>query len=266
VRLSPACNAIERFPAPTRIDGRVELRKESAMVRTTRMVGLIGGMSWESSAEYYRILNQGVRDRLGPTASARCLLWSFDFSEIEALQHKGDWAGLTVLMVDAARRLEAGGADVLLICTNTMHRMAPAVQAAVGVPLIHIADPTAERIKAAGFGTVGLLGTAFTMEQDFYRGRLSGGHGLRVLVPGNEDRSLVHRIIYEELVAGEITARSREVYRGVIARLVEAGAEAVILGCTEIMLLVRPEDSPVPIFDTTALHAEAAVEFALSEN
>ena len=229
-----------------------------------RMIGLIGGMSWESSAEYYRILNRGVRDRLGPTASARCLLWSFDFSEIEALQHKGDWEGLTVRMIDAARRLEAGGAEMLLICTNTMHRMAPAVQAAVRVPLLHIADPTAHRIRAAGFGRVGLLGTAFTMEQDFYKGRLSGEHGLEVLVPGEEDRATVHEIIYEELVAGKVTAPSRDAYRGVIARLVQRGAEAVILGCTEIMLLVRPEDSPVPIFDTTAIHAEAAIEFALA--
>ncbi|MDO6415470.1 aspartate/glutamate racemase family protein [Sphingomonas sp. BIUV-7] len=229
-----------------------------------RMIGLIGGMSWESSAEYYRLLNQGVRDRLGPTASARCLLWSFDFSEIEALQHRGDWAGLSVRMIDAARRLEAAGADVLLICTNTMHRMADEVQAAVGVPLLHIADPTAERIKAAGYRTIGLLGTAFTMEQDFYKGRLAERHGLNVIVPGDADRATVHRIIYDELVAGQVTADSRDAYRGVIARLVAAGAEAVILGCTEIMLLVRPEDSAVPLFDTTALHAEAAVGAALA--
>jgi aspartate racemase len=228
------------------------------------MIGLIGGMSWESSAEYYRILNQGVRDRLGPTASARCLLWSFDFAEIEALQHKGDWDALTAHMVDAARRLEAGGAEVLLICTNTMHRMAPAVQAAVRVPLLHIADPTAQRIKAAGFGTVGLLGTAFTMEHDFYKGRLAERHGLSVIVPGDEDRATVHRIIYEELVAGKVIPASRDAYRAVIGRLAAAGAQAVILGCTEIMLLVRPEDSPVPVFDTTALHAQAAVEIALA--
>jgi aspartate racemase len=228
------------------------------------MIGLIGGMSWESSAEYYRILNQGVRDRLGPTASARCLLWSFDFAEIEALQHKGDWDALTAHMVDAARRLEAGGAEVLLICTNTMHRMAPAVQAAVRVPLLHIADPTAQRIKAAGFDTVGLLGTAFTMEHDFYKGRLAEQHGLSVIVPGDEDRATVHRIIYEELVAGKVIPASRDAYRAVIGRLATAGAQAVILGCTEIMLLVRPEDSPVPVFDTTALHAQAAVEIALA--
>lgn len=229
-----------------------------------RMIGLIGGMSWESSAEYYRILNQGVRDRLGPTASARCLLWSFDFSEIEALQHKGDWQGLSARMVDAARRLEAAGAEMLLICTNTMHRMAPAVQAAVRIPLLHIADPTAERIKTEGLTRVGLLGTAFTMEHDFYKGRLSEVHGLNVIVPGDEDRATVHRIIYEELVAGKVTAASRDAYRAVIARLVEDGAEAIILGCTEIMLLVRPEDSPVPLFDTTRIHAEAAIAAALN--
>ncbi|ATY31634.1 aspartate/glutamate racemase family protein [Sphingomonas psychrotolerans] len=229
-----------------------------------RMIGLIGGMSWESSAEYYRILNQGVRDRLGPTASARCLLWSFDFSEIEALQHQGDWQGLIARMVDAARRLEAVGAEMLLICTNTMHRMAPEVQAAVRIPLLHIADPTAERIKAEGFGKVGLLGTAFTMEHDFYKGRLSERHGLEVIVPRDADRITVHRIIYEELVAGKVIASSRDAYRAVIARLVEDGAEAIILGCTEIMLLVRPEDSPVPLFDTTRIHAEAAISAALN--
>lgn len=230
-----------------------------------RTIGLIGGMSWESSAEYYRILNQGVRDRRGPTASARCLLWSFDFAEIEALQHRGDWDGLADRMADAARRLEGAGADLLMICTNTMHRLAPQVEAAVGIPLLHIADPTADRIRAAGLGTVGLLGTAFTMEQDFYKGRLRERHGLDVIVPGPEDRATVHRVIYEELVAGRIEAASREAYRSIIGRLVEEGAEAVILGCTEIMLLIGPQDSPVPIFDTTALHAQAAIERALAD-
>lgn len=229
-----------------------------------RTIGLIGGMSWESSAEYYRLLNQGVRDRLGPTTSASCLLWSFNFAEIEALQHRGDWDGLTARMVDAAQRLEAGGADALLICTNTMHRMADAVQDAVGVPLLHIADPTAERIASAGIRTVGLLGTAFTMEHDFYKGRLAQKYGLSVLVPDADDRATVHRIIYQELVAGKVLPESREAYRAIIARLVEAGAEGIILGCTEIMLLVRPEDSAVPVFDTTALHAAAAVEMALA--
>jgi aspartate racemase len=231
-----------------------------------KTIGLIGGMSWESSAEYYRIVNQGVRDRLGPTASARCLLWSFDFSEIERLQHEGDWSGLTERMTDAARRLETAGADLLLICTNTMHRMADAVQQAVSIPLLHITDPTADRIKAAGLRRIGLLGTAFTMEQDFYKGRLAGKYGLDVLVPGEAQRAAVHRIIYEELVAGVITKVSRAAYRDVIAQLVARGAEGVILGCTEIMLLVRPEDSAVPLFDTTALHAHAAVDHALVEH
>lgn len=230
-----------------------------------RTIGLIGGMSWESSAEYYRILNQGVRDRLGPTASARCLLWSFDFSEIEALQHRGDWEELTARLVDAARKLERAGADILLICTNTMHRVAPAIEAAVQVPLLHIADPTAERIKAADLRRVGLLGTAFTMEQDFYKGRLAERHGLEVIVPNAQDRATIHRVIYEELVAGQIVPASRDACRAVIARLVDAGAQAVILGCTEIMLLVRPEDSTVPLFDTTALHAQAAIEKALAD-
>lgn len=230
-----------------------------------RTIGLIGGMSWESSAEYYRILNEGIRDRLGPTASARCLLWSFNFAEIEDLQHRGDWTGLTALMVDAARRLETGGADVLLICTNTMHRMATDIQASVNVPLLHIADPTAKRIKASGFEKVGLLGTAFTMEHAFYKGRLADQHGLSVVVPNQEDRATVHRVIYEELVAGKILPASRDAYRAIIARMVEAGAEAVILGCTEIMLLVQPKDSKVPIFDTTAIHAAAAIEMALAD-
>lgn len=228
------------------------------------MIGMLGGMSWESSAEYYRLLNHGVRDRLGPTASARCLLWSFDFAEIEALQHRGDWDALGDRLVDAAQRLETGGAEGLLICTNTMHRLAAQVEAAVDIPLLHIADPTAARIKAAGFATVGLLGTAFTMEQPFYKDRLAARYGLRVLVPDAADREAVHRVIYEELVAGKVLAESRAAYRVVIERLVAAGAEAVILGCTEIMLLIGAADSPVPVFDTTALHAAAAVDWLLA--
>ncbi len=228
-----------------------------------RIIGLIGGLSWESSAEYYRIINEGVRARLGGLHSARCLMWSFDFAEIEALQHAGRWDEATTLMIDAARRLERGGADFVVICTNTMHRMADAVQAAISLPLLHIADPTAERIRAAGLHRVGLLGTAFTMEQAFYKGRLAEHFGLEVLVPGDEDRALVHRIIYDELVQGKVEPTSRAAYRAVIAGLVGRGAEAIILGCTEIMLLVRPEDSAVPLFDTTTLHAEAAVELAL---
>lgn len=229
-----------------------------------RTIGLIGGMSWESSAEYYRILNRGVRDRMGPSASARCLLWSFDFAEIERLQHDGEWDALTARMIDAARRLETAGAEVLLICTNTMHRMADAVQQAVSVPLLHIVDPTAEAIKAAGLRRIALLGTAFTMEQDFYKGRLRDLHGLEVIVPDAEDRATVHRIIYDELIAGKVLPASRLAYRDVIARLVAAGSEAVILGCTEIMLLIGAKDSHVPVFDTTALHAEAAVAAALA--
>ncbi len=227
------------------------------------VIGLMGGMSWESSAEYYRIINQTVRDRLGGLRSARCLMWSFDFGEIEALQHAGRWEDAAALLADAARRLERGGADFLLICTNTMHRMAEQVQAAARIPLLHIADATAARVEAQGIRRVGLLGTAFTMEQDFYKGRLQRA-GLHVLVPDAEDRAVVHRVIYDELVQGRVEPASRDAYREVIARLAGRGAEAVILGCTEIMLLVGPGDSPVPIFDTTRIHAEAAVERALS--
>lgn len=229
-----------------------------------KLIGLIGGMSWESSAEYYRIINELVRDRFGGLHSAKCLMWSFDFAEIEALQYAGRWDDATIEMIKAAQSLERGGADFLLICTNTMHRMADEVQAAINIPLIHIADPTAERIKTAGLKKVGLLGTAFTMEQDFYKGRLINQHGLEVLIPNDDDRKTVHRIIYDELVQGEVKETSRRMYRDVIARLVGQGAEAVILGCTEIMLLVRPEDSAVPIYDTTAIHAEAAVERAIT--
>lgn len=229
-----------------------------------KVIGLIGGMSWESSAEYYRLINQMVRARLGGMRSARCLMWSFDFGEIEALQHAGRWDDAAAEMIAAAHRLERGGADLIVICTNTMHRMADQVQAAIGLPLLHIADPTAERIVRAGLRTVGLLGTAFTMEQAFYKGRLVERYGLHVLVPGDEDRALVHRVIYDELVQGRVEPSSRQAYRDVIDRLVERGAEAVILGCTEIMLLVQPGDSVVPLFDTTALHAEAAVDLALA--
>jgi aspartate racemase len=228
------------------------------------VIGLIGGMSWESSAEYYRIINREVRNRLGGVHSARSLMWSVDFGEIERLQHQGDWDELTNRMKDAAIRLQRGGADFVLLCTNTMHLMADAVADAIGIPLLHIADPTAEKIKAAGFRKVGLLGTAFTMEQDFYKGRLESVFGLEVLVPDAEDRRVVHEVIYKELVAGEIRRESRIAYREVIARLVAAGAEAIILGCTEIMLLVSAQDSAVPLFDTTTIHAIAAVDRALA--
>jgi len=228
-----------------------------------RVIGLIGGMSWESSAAYYRIINELVRERLGGMHSARCLMWSFDFAEIETLQHDGKWDEAGALLIDAAQRLERGGADFLLICTNTMHRLAGPMAAAVGIPLLHIADPTAARIQAQGMRRVGLLGTAFTMEQDFYKGRLQQNFGLDVLVPDAADRATVHRIIYEELVQGRVLPASRAAFREIIARLVDKGAEAIILGCTEIMLLVTQGDSEVPLFDTTALHAEAAVNLAL---
>jgi aspartate racemase len=227
-------------------------------------IGLIGGMSWESSAEYYRIINQEMTRRLGGVHSARCLLWSVDFDEIKRLQHEGDWAQLAELMREAALRLERGGADFIVLCTNTMHRLASEISSAVNIPLLHIADPTAERIKAAGLHRIGLLGTAFTMEQDFYKGRLQQRHGLEVMVPGSEDRRTVHEIIYKELVLGQLKPESRQAYREIIARLVEQGAQAVILGCTEIMLLVTGADSAVPLFDTTTIHAVAAVDYALN--
>jgi aspartate racemase len=227
------------------------------------VIGLIGGMSWESSVEYYRIINREVRNRLGGVHSARSLMWSVDFGEIERLQHRGDWVELTKRMQDAGLRLQRGGADFVVLCTNTMHLMADEIAAAIDIPLLHIADPTAEKIKAAGFHKVGLLATAFTMEKDFYKGRLEKGFGLDVLVPDADDRRLVHEIIYKELVAGEVRPESRMVYREIIARLIARGAQAIILGCTEIMLLVSSEDSSVPLFDTTTIHALAAVDHAL---
>ena len=231
---------------------------------THKIIGLLGGMSWASSAEYYRLVNEGVRDLLGGVHSARCLMWSFDFDDVAVLQREDRWDDAAALMIEAAQRLERGGADFLVICTNTMHKAFDRMQAAVSLPLLHIADPTAERIKAAGLRRVGLLGTAFTMEQDFYKGRLAERHGLDVLVPDAPDRAAIHRIIYDELVKGRIEPVSRVVFQDAIARLVAAGAEAVILGCTEIMLLVGPEDSPVPLYDTTGLHAAAAVDRALA--
>jgi aspartate racemase len=226
-------------------------------------IGLIGGMSWESSAEYYRIINQETNRRLGGVHSAQCLMVSVDFEGIKRCQHKGDWESLAEAMKKAAQRLERGGAEFIVLCTNTMHRVADAISSAVNIPLLHIADPTAERIKAAGFQRIGLLGTAFTMEQDFYKGRLQQHHGLDVIVPDEDDRRIVHEIIYKELVLGIVKPDSRQAYREIIARLIERGAQGIILGCTEIMLLVRDEDSAVPLFDTTTIHALAAVDEAL---
>jgi len=228
-----------------------------------KTIGLIGGMSWESSIEYYRIINQSIRDRLGGVHSAKNLMYSVDFAEIELLQHQDRWEEATAMMIDAARRLERGGADFVVICTNTMHKMAGDVQAAIQIPLLHIADATADRIRSSGMKTIGLLGTKFTMEQDFYRGRLVDKHGLNVLVPDEAGREVVHRVIYDELVVGKILPESRQKFAEIITALTARGAEGIILGCTEIGLLVRQEDSPVPLFDTTLLHAEAAVQLAL---
>ncbi|MFI6843213.1 aspartate/glutamate racemase family protein [Kitasatospora sp. NBC_00085] len=229
-----------------------------------KTLGLIGGMSWESTAEYYRTLNQLTRERLGGLHSARLVLYSVDFAAIERLQAQGRWTEAGEVLADAARSLEAAGAELLLICTNTMHRVADQVEAAVSVPLLHLADATADAVRSAGLRRVGLLGTAFTMEQDFYRGRLEA-NGLTVLVPDADGRALVHRVIYEELCLGVVREESRAGYRRVIEELVAAGAEGVILGCTEIELLVGEEDSPVPLFPTARLHAEAAVEAALGD-
>src|SRR5690348_4163424 len=227
-----------------------------------RMIGMLGGMSWESTAEYYRLANELVRDRLGGLHSARLLLVSVDFAEIEALQVAGEWQRAGEILAAEAARLQAAGAEILVLCTNTMHKVADQVQAAVSIPLVHLADTTAAAVRAADLSTVGLLATGFTMEQDFYRDRLAG-HGLKVLVPDAADRAEVHRIIYDELCRGVILAESRQVYRDVIERLVAAGAEGVILGCTEIELLVSQADSPVPVFPTTRLHVEAALSASL---
>ncbi|MFD8786785.1 aspartate/glutamate racemase family protein [Kitasatospora sp. NPDC059599] len=227
-----------------------------------KTLGLIGGMSWESTAEYYRLINELTRDRLGGLHSARLVLHSVDFAEIEQLQAAGRWEEAGQVLAGAARSLEAAGADLLLICTNTMHKVADQVEAAVSVPLLHLADATADAVRAAGLRRVGLLGTAFTMEQDFYRGRLASG-GLDVLVPDAGARAMVHRVIYEELCVGVVREESRAAYREVIGDLVAAGAQGIVLGCTEIELLVRQADSPVPVFPTARLHAQAAVAAAL---
>jgi aspartate racemase len=230
-----------------------------------KTIGLIGGMSWESSAEYYRIINQAVKERLGGHHSARLVMYSVDFEEIEELQHRDRWEELTQLMIEAARRVERGGADLLLICTNTMHKMAGEVEESISIPLLHIADATAEEIKKQGFDRVGLLGTRFTMEQDFYKGRLKDEHGIDVLIPGEEDREAIHAIIYDELCHGIVDLSSRDTFMRVIGNLVSEGAQGIVLGCTEIPLLVKKEDAEVPIFDTAEIHARAAVDYALKD-
>jgi aspartate racemase len=228
-----------------------------------KTIGLIGGMSWESTLLYYRIVNETVKERLGGLHSAKTILYSVDFAEIERSQRVGDWESAATQLADAARSLEVAGADFLLLCTNTMHKVAPAIEAAVTIPLLHIADATGAAIVAAGHRSIGLLGTRFTMEESFYKERLARHYGLNVLVPQPEDRELVHRVIYRELCLGQVLPPSRVQYRQIMDRLIAAGAEAIILGCTEISLLVTPEDSRVRLFDTTRIHARSAAERAL---
>ena len=229
-----------------------------------KTIGMIGGMSWESTLEYYRLLNEGAKSRLGGLHSAEVLMYSVDFEEIEVLQHKQDWTALTAVMVDIARRLEAGGAELLMICTNTMHKMADDVQHAIDIPLLHIADAAAEEIKRCNMKKVGLLGTRFTMEQDFYRGRLKRKHGIDVVVPGDDDMDAVHSVIYNELCRGELRSESRRKFIEIMDSLTDSGAEGIILGCTEIPLLVNQNDTDIPLFNTTELHAAAAVGAALA--
>lgn len=228
-----------------------------------KIIGLIGGMSWESTVPYYRQINETIKERLGGLHSAKIILYSVDFHDIEQLQRAGDWKAAGAILAEAAHSLETAGASFLVLCTNTMHKVASSIEAAVTIPLLHIADPTAVEIKESGHSTVGLLGTRFTMEQEFYRDRLSERHGLRVIVPGPDDRETIHRIIYEELCLGIVTTDSRDAYRRIMANLTSQGAQAIILGCTEISLLVNQKDSEVPLFDTTGIHARAAAEEAL---
>jgi aspartate racemase len=232
---------------------------------SVRTIGLLGGMSWESTVPYYQIINRTIAERLGGLHSAKLILYSVDFEEIERLQHEDRWMEAGALLADAALALEKAGADFLLLCTNTMHRVAPDIEAQIQIPLLHIVDPTAQAIRTAGFSTIGLLGTKFTMEQDFYRGRLESNFGLTVHVPEATSRARVHEVIYSELCRGVISESSRVAFQGVVSELVRMGAEAVVLGCTEIGLLLRPEDVSVPLLDTTGLHANAAASLALDE-
>ena len=228
-----------------------------------KRIGLLGGMSWESSAEYYRLINEEARDRLGGLHSADCLMRSVDFAEVEQLQRAGQWEQAGALLAEEASALERAGAALLVLCTNTMHKVADAITDAIGIPFVHIADTTAEAVREAGLETVGLLATRYTMEQDFYVGRLRDAHGLEVLVPGEPDRTIVHDVIYDELCIGVVDDVSRGEYRRIMRDLADRGAQGILLGCTEIDLLVGEDDAPVPVFDTTRLHARRAVALAL---
>ncbi len=230
-----------------------------------KTIGLIGGMSWESTLTYYRLINQGVNQRLGGLHSARLVLYSVEFGQIHRLQHSGQWSEAAAVLVQAARAVQAAGADLLVLCTNTMHKVAGAIERSVDIPLLHIADATAERIRNAGIGRVGLLGTRFTMTEAFYKGVLEQRHGLHVVTPGRADIETVDRVIFDELCHGKVEGESARLFRQIIGRLEAAGAEGVILGCTEISMLIGATDSSVPVFDTTAIHARAAVDWALGD-
>lgn len=230
-----------------------------------KTIGLIGGMSWESSIEYYRIINETAKAKLGGLHSAKSLMVSVDFADVEILQQQGRWAEAAQMLVEVAKSLQKGGADFLVLCTNTMHKVADEIQERVNLPFLHIADATAQRVNGAGIQNIGLLGTRFTMEEEFYKGRLSEKYGLNVMIPNAQEREVVHRVIYEELVLGRIEPRSKAQYLDIIEQMVSQGAEGIILGCTEIGLLVQQTDSQVPLFDTTRIHAEAAVEYSLQE-
>jgi aspartate racemase len=229
-----------------------------------KTIGLIGGMSWESSLEYYRIINEFVRDKLGGLHSAKIVLYSFDFSKMDALQDEGDWDAAAKLLIGAAQKLKHAGADVLVICTNTMHKVADQVQKNVAVPLLHIIDATAQDIKTRGLKTIGLLGTKFTMEENFYKEKLINQHDFEVIIPAEDERRAVHRVIYDELCCGQVKSSSREMFLRIMQNLVAKGAEGIILGCTEIGLLVGQQDIRIPLFDTTVIHAKAAGRFALT--
>lgn len=228
-----------------------------------KTVGLLGGMSWESTADYYRAINEGVKKRLGGLHSAQIAMYSVDFAQIEHMQHEGDWEGTAKILSDAAQKVESAGADFLLICTNTMHKVSPQIEEAIDIPLLHIADATAEVLVGEGIKTVGLLGTAFTIEQDFYKGRLKQRYGLNVLTPNQEDILVVHNVIYQELCQGDVRKESKDEYLRIIESLSNQGADAVILGCTEIGMLVNQSDTNIRLFDTTEIHAESAVKYAI---